>query len=86
MTVENFLIHLDLVKRSGIGWIARCPAHDDRVPSLSISEGDDCRTLLKCHAGCSTPDIVKALGLQMSDLFLSRRLRPVVRKRRVTCL
>jgi hypothetical protein len=35
-----------------------CPAHDDRAPSLSISEGDDGRTLLKCHAGCSTADIV----------------------------
>jgi hypothetical protein len=56
-------------KRSGSGYVARCPAHEDRTPSLSISEGDDGRVLLKCFAGCSFEEIVVALGLQMKDLF-----------------
>ncbi len=81
MTSLEFLARLSGAKANGRGWMAICPAHDDRAPSLSISEGDDGRTLLKCHAGCSTANIVKALGLQMSDLFLQRRLRPVVRRR-----
>lgn len=47
----------------------RCPAHDDRKPSLGLSEGDDGRVLIKCHAGCSTESIVAGLGLEMADLF-----------------
>ncbi len=82
MTVEEFTHHLTMVRQNATGWTAKCPAHDDRAPSLSISEGADGRTLLKCHAGCATPDILKALGLQMSDLFLRRYLRTVVRRGR----
>jgi len=51
--------------------MAHCPAHEDKNRSLSITEGDDGRVLLYCHAGCSTEDIVRALGLTMSDLFPS---------------
>lgn len=49
--------------------MALCPAHEDTNRSLSVSEGDDGRVLLRCHAGCRTEDIVSALGLSMSDLF-----------------
>ena len=56
-------------KRSGKSWIAKCPAHDDQKPSLSINEGADGRALVKCHAGCSTDDVLDALGLALSDLF-----------------
>lgn len=48
-------------KRSGNGWSARCPAHDDANPSLSISTGEDGRTLLHCHAGCSQDTVIDAL-------------------------
>jgi len=51
-------------------WSARCPAHDDRTPSLSISLTRD-RLLVHCHAKCQTEDVVSAVGLQMSDLYLS---------------
>jgi putative DNA primase/helicase len=54
---------------SGEGWLARCPAHDDRKPSLSVSEGDSGRALLKCHTGCSHEQVVRALGLEVRDLF-----------------
>lgn len=53
----------------GEGWSARCPAHDDRAPSLSVSEGDDGRALVHCHAGCTPEAIVGALGLSMKDLM-----------------
>lgn len=39
-------------KGRGPRWIARCPAHDDSEPSLSIGTGDDGRVLLHCFAGC----------------------------------
>jgi hypothetical protein len=51
------------------GWMARCPAHQDKHRSLSVGEGDDRRVLLNCFAGCTTEEIVAALGLHLSDLF-----------------
>jgi len=57
------------VKKAGSGWIAQCPGHDDNKPSLSISEGDKKEALLYCHAGCSSNDVVAALGMTMKDLF-----------------
>jgi hypothetical protein len=51
---------------------AKCPAHDDQHSSLSFSEGDDGKALLKCHAGCSFSEIVAAMGLKESDLFEQR--------------
>jgi hypothetical protein len=66
--VENLVQRLN-ARRSGRGWIAKCPAHDDRTPSLSISEGADGRALCKCFAGCTPEEIVAALGMTMSDLF-----------------
>ncbi len=56
-------------KPSGKGFLARCPAHEDRRESLSITRGDDGKALLKCHAGCSVEAICAALGLHMRDLF-----------------
>lgn len=69
MTAARLLETLDGVRRSGSGWQARCPAHDDQVASLAIRVADDGRTLLHCHAGCATEDVVAAVGLTLSDLF-----------------
>jgi AAA domain-containing protein len=66
--VENLVQRLN-ARRSGKGWIAKCPAHDDHKPSLTIDEGADGRALVKCHAGCSTDDVIAALGLTRRDLF-----------------
>ena len=57
---------------SGPGWKARCPAHDDRTPSLSIAAGKDGRVLLRCWAGCETLAVLGALGLSWADLFERR--------------
>lgn len=62
----------NLVNAQFIGagrWKARCPAHDDRSPSLSIREGDDGRVLVYCHAGCSLSSILTVLKLGKRDLF-----------------
>jgi hypothetical protein len=68
--VDGVLGHFDVVRPSGAGWMALCPAHDDRNPSLSITEGDDGRILLHCHAGCSTEAVLEAVGLDYRDLFV----------------
>jgi putative DNA primase/helicase len=67
--LELVLSRLEGVKKDGRGWKARCPAHEDRKPSLSVSEGDEGKVLLHCHTGCNPADIVAAMGLTMGDLF-----------------
>ena len=69
--LEKVLTAIGDYKRSGKSCKARCPAHDDRNPSLSISEAEDGTVLLTCHSGCTAETIVTALGLTMRDLFPS---------------
>ena len=69
MTAQDILLRLHGVSGGRGQWTARCPAHDDRHNSLSISTGQDGRILLKCHAGCEVGAIAGALGLSVKDLF-----------------
>jgi len=48
-------------KRYGDSYVARCPAHDDRTPSLSISQTTDGMVLVRCHAGCDQSNVIEAL-------------------------
>ena len=80
MNAQAFLDRLDGVRPRGARkWSARCPAHQDKGPSLSIGERGD-RLLVHCFAGCTPHAIVGAMGLSMHDLFmdtpLSQRQRP----------
>ncbi|KKN24087.1 hypothetical protein LCGC14_0898340 [marine sediment metagenome] len=68
--VENLLERLKGVVPRGKGWVALCPAHDDKNPSLKIDRGRDGAALIKCHAGCGAQEIVSAIELKMSDLFM----------------
>jgi putative DNA primase/helicase len=47
--------------RAGATWMARCPVHEDRSPSLSISAGKGGKVLVRCHAGCDQRDLIAAL-------------------------
>ena len=67
--IEHMLKRLEKVSKSGKGYIARCPAHDDKTPSLALQECSDGRILLKCFAGCSALEVVGSIGMSMSDLF-----------------
>lgn len=70
MSAEQLLSRLDKVRQRGPGqWSARCPAHDDKGPSLSIKELPDGQVLLKCFAGCETQAVVGAVGLGLRDLY-----------------
>lgn len=59
MTVQGIAEALG-ARRSGSGWKAPCPAHEDGNPSLSISEADG-KILLHCHAGCPQAAVIEAL-------------------------
>lgn len=68
--MNKLVTRLNNPKQTGRNqWQCKCPAHEDRSPSLSIAETDDGRTLIHCHAGCAPIDVVHAVGLEMSDLF-----------------
>lgn len=70
--IENLLSRLDGIKQTRPDrWQARCPAHDDRSPSLAITENSDGTILIRCWAGCSASDIVHSVGLELRDLFPS---------------
>ncbi len=75
MSAETLLSRLDGVRATGAGrYLAKCPAHRDRSPSLSIREVGDGRTLLHCFSGCAPADVLAAVGLNMADLFPDRPL------------
>lgn len=71
MSADKLLSRLDKVKRTGADrWIACCPAHDDRNPSMTIRETDDGTVLIKCQSHhCGADDIMTAVGLGLKDLF-----------------
>ena len=48
-------------RRVGAAWMARCPAHDDRAPSLAIADARDGKVLVRCHAGCDQRNVIAAL-------------------------
>jgi len=57
-------------RKAGSGWSARCPAHDDRTPSLSLRDSGDGKVLVRCHAGCDQDEVIahlKARGLWMQN-------------------
>jgi hypothetical protein len=73
MTADTLLARLDGVKRTGVDrWLARCPAHDDKRPSLSVREIDGERTLVHCWAGCAVGDVLAAVGLTLEALYPER--------------
>jgi hypothetical protein len=84
VSADAIIAKLEKVKRTGPGnWVACCPAHEDRSPSMTIKEADDGRVLVHCFAGCSAADIIGAVGLDFEALFPPRPkadLLPAVRR------
>ncbi len=48
-------------RKTGGSWMARCPAHDDHEPSLSMRDAGDGNVLVRCHAGCEQERVIAAL-------------------------
>ncbi len=72
MNVEAILTRFQCVRRNGNGsYVAKCPAHADKNPSLSIREVGG-KVLLKCFAECTVEAICAAAGIEMADLFSHR--------------
>ena len=68
-SVTDFLALLEKVKPSGKDrWMALCPAHNDRTPSLSVTALPD-KILVSCQAGCHINAVLASLKIEMSDLY-----------------
>lgn len=67
--LDAVLSRLGKHRRSGRGYVARCPAHDDRHASLSVALGDDGKVLCRCFAGCDFKAIAAALNMSPADFF-----------------
>jgi CHC2 zinc finger len=71
--IEDLLAKLQRVRKSGAGFVASCPVHQDRHPSLSIREVEG-KILLHCFSHeCSVGDICGAIGVEVRDLFTNPR-------------
>lgn len=80
--IEKLLDKLEKVfpaDRRGPQYSARCPAHDDRGPSLRIRELDDGRVLLHCQAGCEPTSVLSSVGLSLADLFPGEKKKHALR-------
>lgn len=73
MSAADLIARLHGVRETGPSrWIACCPAHDDKRPSLSIAELPDGKVLLKCWPGCSVPEVLTAVGLDWPAVMPER--------------
>jgi hypothetical protein len=73
--LDLLLSYLEGVRRTGYGrYVARCPAHGDKHPSLAIRETDYGVLLLHCFAGCDVGSVVGAVGLDISSLYPQKDL------------
>jgi len=70
MSINTLLSRLTETKRTGKGrYLACCPAHSDKHPSLNVRELDDGRVLIHCFAGCSVEKVLNAIGLEFDALY-----------------
>lgn len=73
--IELILSRLEKVRKGQNGqWMAICPSHNDKTPSLSIRETPEGAVLIKCFAQCTSQEIIESIGLEMSNLFPPRTL------------
>jgi hypothetical protein len=72
MSAQILITRLTGVRNTGPDrWVAKCPAHEDRSPSLSITDREG-RVLLHCFGGCETEAVLGAVGLRFSDIMPER--------------
>ena len=75
MKIEMLLDALRKVRVTGSGeWVACCPAHDDKTPSLAIKEVDDGRIPVHCYANCPVEEVLGSIGMTLSDLMPDRAI------------
>lgn len=73
--IDNILSRLEKVRQRQPGqWSARCPAHDDKGPSLSVRETPEGAVLVHCFAGCNSFEVAASVGVEMHELYPPREM------------
>lgn len=81
--IDDILSRLEKVRRTGpSNWLACCPAHQDKHPSMTLHEASDGRILVNCFAGCSFEEIAGAVGLDWDVWFPPERIQHAPKVRR----
>lgn len=81
--IEKLLASLDKVRKTGSdSWLACCPAHKDKSPSLAINYTSDGVVLIHCFAGCNSKEVLSAVGMSFEELYPPRTAHAVKGKRR----
>lgn len=80
--INKLLDRLRKVQSRGNGqYMACCPAHEDKTPSLSIKDTGDGRILVNCLAGCATENVLSSIGLDFKDITpptpIAHHLKPI---------
>ena len=74
--IETLIGKLDGVKRHGDSYRAKCPAHDGKNRDvLAVAQGDDGRVLIHCFAECTPAEVLAAVAVVASLLYLARQVR-----------
>jgi hypothetical protein len=82
--LDNFISRLSKAKRTGNdSYIACCPAHADKSPSMTVREVEDGMLLVHCFAGCGIDDIAGAIGFSISDLMPDKQPDELRKSRRI---
>jgi len=83
--IDNIVSRLEKVKKTGSDqYVAICPSHNDKRPSLSIKALPDGKILLHCFAECSIDDVLGSLGLTLEDLFPEKLEPSKTNKRKIS--
>jgi hypothetical protein len=68
--IDSFLSRLEKVRQTAPGrWIACCPAHRDKSPSLGIKLEADGKITFNCLASCGGNEVLAAIGFNPADLY-----------------
>lgn len=83
MSIDNVLNKLNKVKKTGpYKWIACCPVHQDKTPSLAIRLLEDQRILIHCFGcQCGIEEFCSSIGISMDELFPEKLTKNYQRER-----
>ena len=82
--LDNFVSRLSKAKRTGNdSWIACCPAHADKSPSMTVREVEDGMLLVHCFAGCGIDEIAGSIGMSISDLMPDKQPDEIRKARKI---
>jgi hypothetical protein len=69
MKTHDLLSRLTKLRKTGKdSFVACCPAHQDKSPSMTVRITPE-TILIHCFAGCSTEEILGAIGMEFGDLY-----------------